>query len=216
MLYRINFEHFLSHMIDHFTRGEILSFYYIIIGAGVKNTNKVENVLKPTWSYPNNSIIDHYWQTKDRERFIKDYLEELDLNKDSVHSYIVKPIINRRNVILVSKKAEDIITDGFVLYLKKTFKIDCIDLNELFSKGSVGEIQYDFDLIHKESQKVFDEEEKIWRKSQLETEAGRANLFLNMTDKEKIKKVKELGYNPSKLSSQDINQIINEEWVIEQ
>lgn len=203
-------------MIDHFTRTEILSFYYIILGAGIKNTNKLENILKPTWAYPDNSLIEQYFQTRDKERFINDYVSDLKEVSCAIHMYIVKPIIQRRNLILITKKNEDIIAEGFVKYLKDYHKIDCINLNDLFSKGSVGKINYDFDEINKESEEFFYAEEKKWKKDQSKSEAGRANLFLKMTDKEKNKKLKELGYNPSRVNKNEIDQIIHDEWIIEQ
>ena len=46
MLYRIDFEHFLVHAIDHFTRVELNSFHYVIISAGIVNTGKAINVVK--------------------------------------------------------------------------------------------------------------------------------------------------------------------------
>lgn len=202
-------------MLDHFTRNEILSFYYIILGAGIKNSNKMENVLKPTWSYPDNSLIEHLFQTKDRERFIKDYNENLKLNQDSVFMYVVKPILRKQNVILISKKNEDIIVDGFIVFLKNIFKIDCIDLNKLFAEGDIGEISYDYDKIVEQGKDIFEKGQKALNKERLKTEAGRAQIFLNMTEKEKMKKLKELGYNPSRVRKSEIDQIIHDEWIVD-
>ena len=213
MLFRIDYEHFLTHFIDYFTRNEILSFKYLIISAAIINTNKMENVSKCAWLYPSSEVIENYTFYKDDEIFKKEFYDELKSTSHMVNQYIVEPLVEKYNLILICRKQENTIIDTLVHYLKEEYCIDCIDLNKLFSTGSIGEISYDFDKIKEAFNKSHDENMKEHDKELAKSEAGRASLLMRMPLKERVKKLKELGYNPDKIPKEEIEQILINDWV---
>ena len=46
MLYRIDYDHFLLHMIDHFTYDELMHMYYVILSSKIMNGNRSDHVTK--------------------------------------------------------------------------------------------------------------------------------------------------------------------------
>ena len=122
MLYRIDFEHFLVHAIDHFTRNELNSFHYIIISAGIINTGKMKNVVKVNTLFPVYEVYNQYLEFKNYDRFKENYFTQLeDYKKDSLYRSIIKPHANHESVVLICRQAENFIIDALCEFILKEF-----------------------------------------------------------------------------------------------
>lgn len=221
MIYRIDYEHFLTHMIDYFTFEEIINFQYAIISAGIKNNGRLQQCAKLSLLYPDPDVLDVYIQYNDLNLFEKSYFEYLDPNREDlenikkgysyfVHNAIFKafviPLKQHQDILIMCMKEENFIIDVFCKYLEKRFKIEVIDLNELFIKGSIGPIYIDREKIYKANKSIkqscFNE-----RVRELEsTSDGRMKLIKDMSKKEKIEKLKEFGIDPV---GEDLNNLDN-------
>lgn len=224
MLYRIDIQHFITHAIDHFTLEELTSMQYAIISAAVKNTSKCVNVAKVSKLYPTTDIVASYVEHQDKKIMEKMYIDlltpEVESGKDityvdgAVYDYILTPVLNNQNVVIVCDRSENVYIDVLCKLLKKRYKIEAIDLNELFSKGRVGSIYIDKQQI-RNSVVDIRRASNMKKKAELEqTTDGRLKLIYEiMTKKDKIKKLKELGINVSSNDMKDIDKILEDVWV---
>lgn len=229
MLYRIDLENYLLDLIDFFTRDEILSFHNIIIStriawsAGATGPTHRLNSL-----YPNVETQTYYLETKNfdtAEEMYFDMLESKDGKSDIRHipeyafsmepilQYLVRPILNNAPVLMLCMRDENWIVDMLSHYMKKKYNIDTIDLNQLFSKGSIGPISIDMDELRKMDRKNTGivAKDTIYLKSL--TEDGRREILHAMTEKDKIRKCKELGIKLKHDDLKKLDKILLEGWV---
>ena len=221
MIYRINLQNFLYKAIDYFTANNIKQCNYAIISAKIANGSKSTNCVKVSLLYPLPELVIAYNDFNDYEAFEKAYFDQLNSkdNEDDRRSYsnciyltFVNPLLHHQDVVIVCDKEEDVYIDALCSYLKKKFEIEVIDLNELFTKGRIGEIYIDLDVIHDKAVDIRRDAVTVeWH--QLETtENGRQKLLNMMTDKEKISKLKDLGIKINKRDHSDIDKILMDAW----
>lgn len=222
MVYRIDIQHFLTHAIDHFTLRELIHFQYVIISARVKNGRRAANVVKKNDLYPDPEIVEAYASYKDKDILEKMYMDMLcpkksdtgnDPYANSVYATFVNPLIKHFDLVILCDESENPYIDIFCKYLKKSFEIEVIDLNELFTKGRVGKIYIDREAIWDKAVDVRRSSVKETIRSLESTRDGKLKLLGMMTKKSKIKKLKELGINVSDSDKKDLDKILIDEWV---
>ena len=226
MLFRIDHERFLTHAIDHFTRNEIMSMGFLIVSAGVQHpqNRKWQNgmtlqgestgtTLKINELYPEDEVQELYFRFKTKDSIRELYFDQLKRFNYLFYNAIVSPILQYQNRTLICKMRENDYVDIIIEYIKKTFSIDCVDLNELFSTGRCGEIYIDRDEIHNKvvplARKVF----KDKREEQNMTEGGRLVSLGEMSKKEKLKLLKKLGIRVGEHEHDQIDELLMESWV---
>ena len=91
--------------------------------------------------------------------------------------------------------------------------IEVIDLNRLFSKGSVGPIYIDRDDIWDKAVDIRRAAGKDQIKALESTSGGRLKLLGMMKKKNKIKKIEELGIMITSYNEKDIDSILMDAWV---
>lgn len=222
MIYRIDIQHFLTHAIDHFTMQELTHFQYAIISAKVRNQSRVLNVSKFNVLYPTPEIVTAYADYQDKKILEKMYMEMLD-SEDSatgtkwaanrLYTIFVKPLLDNVDVVIICDRLENDYIDVLCKYLKKRFDVEVIDLNELFSKGRIGSIYIDRNVIRDKAVDVRRAAAKEMKMSLESTSDGRLHLLNQMDKKEKIDKLKELGINVTKSDKNDLDKLLIDEWV---
>ena len=213
MLYRIDYEHFLLHFIDYFTRKELISIKYIIISANVFNTDKMPMVSKAICFYPSNELTSNYQRNNDIELFNKDYFKELDSTNYLLYEYLIEPLTNHEPIIIICRTKENFIIDIFCQYMLEKYKIDCIDLNQLFINGKINSIEYNHNELKETAKNIKTEHAKNWFNTCKHTIDGRKQLVNTINDKLKKKIIKELGYDVKKINKSQYNEILNNDWV---
>lgn len=225
MIYRINYQHFYIDMIQFFTLEEITHFHYAVISAMIKVGNKMgEKIVKIGTLYPDPDIVRRYSELKesDKNQAIKiaqkEYYDMLEDEGNRENNYwtinriyesIVNPFVKHNtDIILMCDKDEDIFMDVLCKFIKKKFHVEIIDLNELFTKGELGPIYIDRSKIRNDTVKIAKNaaKEEIERLSQ--SPDGRMKLIANMfSNKDKVKKLKELGITVNKSDENDTNKL---------
>lgn len=221
MVYRIDLQHFLTHAIDYLTSDELRSGQYLLVSAKLKNLSSATNVVKCGELYPDVDTIEAYADLQNKEVLEKMYFDLMKPKRGDVtrwqdnvwYRFIINPFLNHENIFIVCDEAENDYIDVLCKYLKKTFGIEVIDLNTLFSKGRIGPIHIDRKEIH---DRAVDIRKVALRNEQRDlscTKKGRASLMEMMTKKEKLRKLKQLGIEVDKKNDQEIDDILRIEWV---
>jgi len=222
MLYRIDYQNYLGYMIDYFTLKELISIQYLIVSAKVKSTGTQSNVNHGSELYPLPEMIDAFVNSGDPAVLYKMYKDRLTDTRNlpkgmvtdmatTVYQCIVNPVLRHFDVCLICDKSENAYIDCIVKYVKETYKLDCIDLNQLFEKGKVGAIYIDRKEIHNKAVK-FAKSAAIDQYKAYETSVeGRAYLLKIMSKRDKLKKLDELGITPGK--HDDLDKLLHEAWV---
>ena len=226
MLFRIDHERFITHAIDHFTREEILSMGFLIVSAGVQdprnqkwlsgltlNGESTGNVLKINELYPNDEVQDLYIRFGSKDKIRDMYMDQLKGYDYLFYNALVSPILSYQNRTFICKMRENDYIDIILEYVKKTFSIDHIDLNELFSKGRVGPYYIDREDIHNSTVKIARRVFKDKRNEQNMTEGGRLLSLGEMSKKEKLKLLKKLGIKVNDNEHDLIDDLLMESWV---
>lgn len=221
MLYRIDIQHFLTHMIDYFSFDELTSAQYLIISAAVMNQHKQKNVVKCPDLYPTTEIVKTYAETGDKKLMEKMFMELLKPEKGSdwennvIYRFILDPLDHHFNIIIICDEKENDFIDVIAKYLKKSFSIETINLNELFIKGKLGPITIDREKIRNKTVDVRINALKEEQKRFSATRDGRLHLISLMTTKEKKKKLKELGVNLEFEDKKNYEKLLVEVWADE-
>lgn len=213
LLFRIDRERYLTHAIDHFTRDELAHFQYAIISAGIKNQGKCENIVKISILFPSMDIQRAFIDYQDKSIIKKMYFKELDETKNEMYGLFVNPILQHQDILIICTESENVYIDILLEYLKKNFELDCIDLNELFTKGRVGSVYIDRDAIHNKAVDVRRTVGKIQIEALESTSDGRLKLLNLMGVKDKMKKLKDLGIMVNKSDIKDLDKLLIEGWV---
>ena len=214
MLFRIDIERYITHAIDHFTRDELASFQYLIIGT-LTNQGRapIGSIVKLNDLIPPIDIQTGFAASGDRDMLRKEYSKVLDECKSILYKAFINPIIFHNNIVIICKQAENPYVDVIVEYLKKNFKLECIDLNELFTTGRVGPIYIDRGEIHNKAVDIRKEALINQYKALETTRDGRLKLLNNMNTKNKMKKLKSIGINVTKADIKDLDKLLIESWV---
>lgn len=218
MLYRIDFEHFLTHFIDYFTAEEISSCNYIIVGTVPNNGRSSTNLVKLNELYPEIDTLLKYSETSSMEILRGEYLEHLkDPNIVTIiyHAFI-NNVLNHVPIILICRAEENMFVDILLEHLKDAYHIESINLNELFRVGHIGPIHINYDEIHDRTVDIRRASGKEMIRSYESTKGGRAKLLTMMDTKYKIKKCKELGIKISKADIKNLDEILMDAWVEEE
>lgn len=212
LLYRIDIERYLTHAIDHFTRDELASFEYAIIGT-LKNGPRCHNVAKINNLFPDNAVQDAFRDYVDKDTFKKMYYSYLDEYGKTIYLVFINPILQHKDILIICKEGENPYIDVLVEYLKEKFSLDCIDLNQLFIKGRVGSIYIDRDDIWNKAVDVRMEAGMHQIQALESTSDGRMEILKMASPKWKINKLKEIGIKVTKADLKDLDQLLIESWV---
>ena len=151
MLYRIDFEHFILHAIDHFTRDELVHLQYLVVSAKVRSNHRATNVVKQSELYPLSEYVIDYASDHDESllesRMFSEYDRIVKEEPQVFYNFILNPLSRHVDIVLMCAKEENFYMDILCKYIKKEFDIEAIDLNELFTKGKVGPLRIDHDAI---------------------------------------------------------------------
>lgn len=223
MLYRINYQHFLTHMIDHFTREELTHMQYAIISAKIRVGGRVLNVSKINQLYPTAEIVTTYAEYNDKKILEKMYTDMLLPNKKNdednnwlsniIYKVFINTILHHQDVVILCDKSEDDYIDILCKILKNKFALEVIDLNELFTKGQVGPLYIDRDKIWNKAVDIRRAAGKEQLKTLESSYDGRQKLLGLMSRKDKIEKLKELGIKVTASDKKDLDKLLMEEWV---
>lgn len=222
MIYRIDKQHFISHAIDYFTNEELSNMKYLLTSLKLSNGGIVKKQVE-RWVeiMPIADVAELDW-FNDREAYEKAYMDMLknrlprvdDISITStIHSNLIKPLLNHEDRMLVCDESENYILDIFCEFVKEKFKIEIINLNKLFSEGEHEPIKYDHDRLKRLSKQILEEAEEDAINALSRTERGRAKLLLKMTTYQKKDQLKSLGINPKKHSEKEYDQLLNDLWV---
>lgn len=214
MLFRVDFEHFLTHMIDHFPREVLCNMHYPIVSAGVRCGGRASNVAKVNELYPSAELTISYSENKNKDVLRRAYKDEL---KDCLHTLYVtfaEPIMtHHHNMCITCMRQENDFVDILAEFIEEQFGIHCIDLNELFTKGHVDQFFLDTKEINNKLVSIRREFGKKMMKEMELTEGGRANLLKSMSKKEKIAKLRDIGIKVNKSDEDNLDNILQEAWV---
>lgn len=228
MIYRIDYQHFLTHAIDYFPAKTLAyQFQYLLLSVAVKFNGRISNGIKvSTDLYPDSDMIADYKLNENYEIFEKAYHAFLDrkpeygqpITATSVRIYrtIVETYLNHTDVVIVCDKEENFIVDAFCSFIKKKYKIEVIDLNKLFTKGHVDSIRIDFDKTHDIAVDIRRLANNERHKELESTYDGRLKLVRLMTKKEKIKKLKSLGIKVTDTSERELDRLLMDAYVIDE
>ena len=202
-------------MIDHFPREILCSMQYSIISAGVRVGGRIPNVVKINELYPSTDISLCYAETSDKSVLRKMYKDEL---KESLHLIYLtygEPIERHYNLTILCMRNENDFIDILAEFIEENLGIHCIDLNELFIKGHVGEFSLDrtkFRNILVDMRREFG---RAMMKNMELTEGGRLNLLKSMNKKDKVKKLKSIGIDINDSDMKNLDLILQEAWVMD-
>jgi hypothetical protein len=213
LLFRIDMERYLTHAIDHFTRDELNHFEYAIISAGIRNQGKCENMAKLSIIFPSMDIQTAFIDYNDKTIIRKMYFKELDEMKHDIYRSFINPILQHQDILIICTEHENVYIDILVEYLAKNFKLECIDLNELFIKGRIGSVYIDRDAIQNKAVDIRRSVGKVQIEALESTKDGRLKLLNLMGIKDKMKKLKDLGITVSKSDIKDLDKLLIESWV---
>lgn len=221
MVYRIDFPNFMVHMIDHFTREEIIHMEYAIISASISNGGHSMNIGKCNDLYPDPDVVATYAETHDKELMKRMYMDQLDpkdeISKCNMEVTIYRVFLNllelHHDVCIICGRSENDFIDVLCEHLKNKFAVEVIDLNQLFTTGRVGSIYIDRDEIHDKCVDIRRYAELQHHQSLNSTREGRATLLTMMSKKQKLKKLDELGITPTSTKSSDLNELLIDSYV---
>lgn len=235
MLFNISYENFLLHFIDHFEANEILSFSYSIISSQMRNESKNDSNIRETFDvvksselFPSIDLITKYIDSEkvgnkinininDYDNFKKEYWDELRIYDERLYLSYIAPILkHRHNIMIISMAYEDIYVQALIEYIYETFKLSCINLNDLFEKGETSIFYLDKDRVHNSSVEIARRSTDKFYMSMQATRDGRMAILGRMDKKGMIKKLKELDINHKGLDKSDMIKLLIENWVEDQ
>lgn len=219
MIYRIDFQNFLLHAIDHLSFMDLNYCEYAIVSSRITCGLRDMHCARINLLYPKNEIVDHYAATGDYEQLEREMIKMYDdmLKEDKTalfYNTFVKPIEDHINVMIVCHREENHYVDALCKFLKKRLYIEVIDLNQLFTKGKLDTIHYDYDKIRDRAVDIRRNAKHEEAKSKASTEEGRMQLLQEWDKKTKLKLCKNLKIRVrSNLREKDIDAILIDAWV---
>ena len=211
----MNFENFLIHGIDHFELNELMNIQFIIISAKVKCGDGMSNVGKFNQLFPYSEFIINYENDHHFDSFKKAYLGQIKNDDDcliAINKYIINLLLKHVNIMLIWSEREDSFMAAFLDFLKEEYDIDYVNLDQLFKEGKINSIYWDPDIINDKAVKIRRYAAKMLQFEKEATVSGRLELLKNsMNKKEKIKKLKKLGYKVGK--NDNVNELLFDAWI---
>lgn len=227
MILRINWEHYLSHAIDYFTKDELLSFRYIIISAMISHNNLSDDVKKLSQLYPRDDVIlvhDNEGDLIQAEKLYIDWLMAKDTPGRNFNGYewathpigmhILKPLTMHQHVMILCTKDEDWIIDSFCKYLKLRYELDVFDLNQFFATGQATQISINPDAAEKAYVKSVKQANDEGNEALESTAEGRYRRLLEMSKKQLLRKAEEVGIDTKGMSIEDVVKDLVDAWVL--
>lgn len=104
------------------------------------------------------------------------------------------------------------ILDILFEYVHDKTDIEVIDLNKLFTDGQIGPLYLDWDEIHDRSVRIGRAAVREGLESQKRTKAGRDHLLEVLSDEEKKRELKLLGYSVKKSDRKDLTKLLGDAW----
>lgn len=215
MLYRIDYERFLTHAIDYFTAEEILAMQFIVVGS-VATSGRIGNVLKKNDFYPNSEIQNIWIKHQKKDLIKKLYFEHLKKHQYPIYTYIVNNILNHQNVVLIHKDLEGPYLDLFCEFIEKEYDIETINLTELFITGRHGSVYIDMGKIHDSAVDIRRAATMEEKKALESSPSGRLQMLTEMSRKDKLAKLKERGIKVDKRDYKNLDKLLIEDWVEEE
>ena len=230
MLYRIDYDHFLLHMIDHFTYDELMHMYYVIISSKIMNGNRSDHVTKCGQVYPPYGLLNDWYTNQNLESFQRGYrqflddftLSPIDRYVDTgedlsemdtfLWRYFIAPLKAHQDIMFVCDKDENMILDILFEYVHDKTEIEVIDLNKLFTDGQIGPLYLDWDEIHDKGVRIGRAAVREGLESQKRTKDGRDHLLKVLSDEEKKRELKLLGYTVKKSDRKDLTKLLGDAW----
>lgn len=227
LVYRIDLKHYLTHAIDYFTVEELVHMQYAIVSAHILNTGKAINMAKINNLYPEPEIVMNYEEYKDKDIMEKMYFGYLDPDEEDkaklkrgesyfiyniIYKTFINPLLQHKDIVIICEEGENDYIDVLCKYLKKRFDIEVIDLNELFKTGHVGPIYIDRKEIKDKSVDIARSCGKDQIHSLASSSDGRAKLISMMSKKEKIKKLKKFGIDPTDEDKKNLDALLLNTW----
>lgn len=234
MLFRIDYDHFLLHMIDHFTYDELVNMYYVMITSKLNNVGREPGrVTKCSAVYPPYGILNEWLETNNDEVFKRGYLKYLnsfdsnpidhyiDTGEETsdmdtfLMKYIIAPFKAHQNVVFICAKEENLILDILFEFVKEHTSVEVIDLNKLFTDGEIGPIYIDRKLVHDKGVEIGKGAKRDGIKSLMRSKGGRDKLANELPDDRKIEELKKLGYTLTKYDitdSDSLSAMLMEAW----
>lgn len=227
MIYKIDLKNYLMHMVDYFPLDDLIHFQYLILSAKITNGGRLSNVSKISGLYPLPEDIATYIEYKDKDMFEKMYFDFLDPDEEDkirmrnggsyfiynlIYKTFISPLNNHYDILILCDESENYIIDALCKYLKKKFKIEIADLNQLFEKGEIDSIYLDRKEINKNSEDIKKACAVDQYRSYESTVDGRIKLISMMTKKDKINKLKSLGIDPTEEDKKNLDKLLLEIW----
>lgn len=221
MIYRIDIQHFLGEMIDHFSYDDLMGMQYCIISAVIPNGGKMTNVVRMNDLYPPQPAIIAYAETGDKRLLKEMYIDELTKKPEGretnpflsmIYQCFINPLLQHVNVLMICDELENPYLDCISEYLEKEFSLEVIDLNKLFTEGSVGPIYIDRKKIRHKAVDIRRGAVRDQVKAMSSTIDGKTMLISKMSKKKKLKELERYGIKLDPNDTGDIDRILLEEW----
>lgn len=219
MIYRIDIQRFLLHAIDHFSFTDLYYCQYVIVSSRIKCGNKDGNCHKANPLYPLPETVARFAETGntdllDRELFAL-YDDMIKHDHSTVfYDLFVRTIETHTNVMVVCHEDENPYVDSLCKFLKKRFSIEVINLNQLFTKGKIDPVHYDYNKIRDKGVDIRRAATAQAVKDKASTEEGRMELLMMWKRKTKLNLCKSIGINVRKdVSDKDLDAILIDAWV---
>ena len=220
VLYRIDFQHFITDAIDYFTFDEIMHCNYVVVSAEIANLNKCKNITKRIQLYPTTEIILCYEETKNKRVMEEMYLELLTIKTpgdewigDIIYTTLINPVLHHHDIVIVCDQSENVYIDVLCKHLKKEYSLEVIDLNKLFSEGNIGSVYIDRDKIRDKAVDIRRSATKKLQENIATTRDGRLSLLKDMSTKDKIAKLKDLGIEVRNKDKDNLDALLIDAWV---
>lgn len=224
MIYRIDFQHFMTHAIDYFSLPELTHFQYMVVSMKIGVNGTSSNVHKNGNLYPTPDMIEAFAECGDDSIVQKMYDEYLTIKTQDdewiagmLYKGMINPLLEHYDVMLVCDRTENIYLDAIAAHMKRVYRLEIIDLNQLFEKGHVGPIRIDRGEIRDKAVTIRRMAGNEMYRSLSSTSDGRATLLQNFNRKEKFSKLKKLGIRVSKDESDtELDKLLTESWVCDE
>ena len=193
---------------------------YAIISAKVTNNSKFQSCVKVNELYPSIETTIAYAETGDKKILEKMYMAELKPEKKGgrevspvgalVYNAFIAPFLHHVNMMIVCDEDENDYIDVLCKFLKDEYKLEVIDLNQLFTKGKVGPIHIDRDEVHDKAVDIRRAAATDQFKAMTSTKDGKAMWINSLSKKKKIHLLKKYGIDAG--DGDNLDALLLEEW----
>ncbi len=211
-------------MIDYFSYEELMHFQYLIMSAKIPFGGRIPNGAKAHALWPPPEIAIELADNPNPKIFEKEYHAFLDSSETGgstnvtwgggfIYKTFINPYLNHVDILIICDEKEQYITDALCSYLKKNYKLETIDLNQLFKTGHVGEIYIDRNLTRDKAVDIRRAAGNDMIRALEGTREGRLKVLSMMSKKDKLKKLKELGITVTDKDKDRLDALLIDAWV---